>query len=89
MQRGSELQRVTGAWHPGKLVGERKMVREVGRGEGGWGEGLVGCSGEWEEERMLVSGWKELKDRSDPAANFLGPSSSGLSPPVCQTRGWL
>lgn len=36
---------------------------------------------------MLVSVCKVLKDRSDPATKFLGPISSGLSLPACQTRG--
>lgn len=42
--------------------------------------------GEWEEERGLVSGWKELKGGSDPAARLLGSTSPGLSVPACHTR---
>lgn len=70
--------RVAGAWHPGELVGERKVVRERGRRERP-GEKAGQVQGEWEAERVLVSGWKELKCRSDPAAKR--PLAS-VSPPV-------
>ena len=44
------------------------------RGEGRGYRPRVGWCREREKERVLVSGWRELKGRSDPAVNLLGTS---------------
>lgn len=58
---------------------EKDGERAGERGEG-LGRRPGGMQGEWEAEGVLVSGWKELKCRSDPVANVLWP----VPPPVRQ-----
>lgn len=57
---------------------EKDGERAGERGEG-LGRRPDGMQGEWEAKRVLVSGWKELKCRSDPPANVLWPQ---FPPPV-------
>lgn len=59
----------TGASHPGKLVGEKDGERGGERGQGP----RVGCGGEEEEERELVSVCKGLKGSQTLLPNSWAP----------------
>lgn len=66
------------------------MVREEGGGAGLGRRPGVECGRGREDERVLVSGCKELKGRSDPAANFLRAHSASASVSLSvKPEGWL